>query len=87
MKYFSEFWIILQLLTWKLEFEGPIWRSHTQNSINFEFCCYDRSENYYSGIFKITENGCKLRFGYDESNMAAIYTFSRENQKILVLYT
>ena len=52
--------------------------------MNFEFSCYDWLENYNSGIFEITEDGCKFRFCDDGSNMAVIYTFSRENQEILV---
>ena len=42
-----------------------IWRSHTQNFINFEFSCYDWPENYYSGIIKITEDGYKSRFSFE----------------------
>ena len=48
------------------------------------FFSYDCPENYYSGIFKITEDDCKFRFCDDESNMAAIYTFSSENHEIVV---
>ena len=29
----------------------------SQNLINFEFSCYDLPENYYLGVFEITENG------------------------------
>ena len=50
----------------------------------FLFHYYDWPKNYYLGIFKITEGGCKFRFSDDETNMAAIYKFSRENQEILV---
>ena len=58
-------------------------RSHTQNSIYFKFSCYDWPENYYSGIFKITEEGCKFRFKFkitDPIWRLYTYTFSRENQ-------
>ena len=34
---------------------NPIWRSHSQNSINFEFSCYDWRENYHLGTCEITE--------------------------------
>ena len=64
----------------KFKMADPIWRSQTQNSINFEVPCYDWPENYYSGIVKITEDGCKFRLWFDGSNIAAIYTFSRKNQ-------
>ena len=33
----------------------------TQNSINFTVSYYDWSETY-SGIFEMTEDGCKFRF-------------------------
>ena len=40
----------------------------------------------YSGGFEITGNGSKVSFQDDGSNMADVYTFSRENRKILVCY-
>ena len=45
--------------------EWASYTQHTQNSLNFEFSCYDWPENYYSEIFKFTEDSCKFRFQFE----------------------
>ena len=50
---------------YKIKMAVPIWRSHTLNLINFESSCYDWPANYYSEIFKITDDGCKFQFQFE----------------------
>ena len=72
----DDFEVILK----KLKMADAKWRSHTQNSINFEFSCYDWSKlwdfedhwRWFEIQILIWDNG---------SSMAATYTFSRENQR------
>ena len=68
-----------QVRTSKLKMADSIWPSYTQNSINFEFSCYDWPENYYSRNFKIIEDGCKFRFGDHGSKIHSFERFLYES--------
>ena len=62
----------------------PIWRSNTEDSINFLFYCHDWPENYYSGIFISLKTVFNSDFAMTGPIWRPYIRFFRENQEILV---